>query len=96
MRIETVTLTQVMALNLRHRIAEAAPGYQRWDYDRYGKRYARGNYPEESARAGVRLGEALHEWAAADPDGFAVWVADLCAGQAGDPCAYCRECRPRR
>lgn len=96
MRIQSVSLTQVMAMNLRHRIAEAAPGFQRYDYDSRGKRYIRSNFPEESKRAGARLGEALHEWAAADPDGFAVWAADLRAGQAGDPCAYCRECRTRR
>ena len=94
MRIPTLGTSQLIALNLRLRIHEAAPGTERWDYDPQHGRYAREFTPEETARAAGRLADGLAEWAQADPEGYALWEAAMQAGHAdAEPCDFCRACR---
>ncbi|MFF4534033.1 hypothetical protein ACFY1P_32790 [Streptomyces sp. NPDC001407] len=97
MRIPTVGMSQVIAMNLRHRIHDATPGAERWDYDPQGRRYARAFTREETERAAGRLADGLAEWRAADPEGYALWEAAMESGaRDADPCTFCHSCRTSR
>lgn len=93
MRIETLPTSQVIAMNLRHRLYEVTPDAQRWDYTSEGTRYARAFTPEEKERAAGRLADTLIQWQDADPEGYAAWEDAFQSDANADPCAYCANCR---